>query len=52
MKSDKAKFISAMKAVKGAKNILFVSHYKPDGDALSSMCAMIELAKKLKKNLD
>lgn len=50
MELDDEKFVVAMDVFKKAKNILFVAHYKPDGDALSSMCAMIELALKMKKD--
>ena len=33
----------AYKLIKEADNILLVTHHKPDGDAVSSLCAMIEL---------
>ncbi len=35
--------------IKSAKNILLVTHDAPDGDALSSVCAMIELIEFLDK---
>lgn len=38
----KNKFKSAFNEIKQAKKILLVTHYNPDGDALSSICAMSE----------
>ncbi len=38
-----------LKRIKEAKNILLVTHDAPDGDALSSVCAMIELLEFLNK---
>lgn len=38
----KNKFKSAFNEIRQAKNILLITHYNPDGDALSSICAMIE----------
>lgn len=35
----------AWNKIKTAENILLVTHYNPDGDGLSSVCAMIELLK-------
>jgi len=35
----------AREEIRKAKNILLVTHYNPDGDALSSTCAMIEFLK-------
>lgn len=34
---------SAYNSIKEANNILLVTHNKPDGDALSSICAMLEV---------
>ncbi len=36
--------------IKEAKKILLVTHERPDGDALGSTCAMIELLENLKKS--
>ena len=33
----------AFKKIKAANNILLVTHYRPDGDALASICAMGEI---------
>jgi len=44
------KYREAYKKIKEAKNILVVTHYRPDGDALSSMGIMIELLESLHKN--
>lgn len=38
----KNRFKAAFKEIKEAKNILLVTHFNPDGDALSSICAMSE----------
>lgn len=38
----KNKYNRAFNEVKKAKNILLVTHFNPDGDALSSLCAMSE----------
>lgn len=43
------KYRKAYCKIKKAKNILFVSHERPDGDAFSSICAMIEFSKKFGK---
>lgn len=45
----KDKHKKAYKLIREAENILLVTHYKPDGDALSSICAMIELMKSMEK---
>jgi len=39
----------ALKKIKESKNILLVTHVHPDGDALSSICAMIEFLEKNNK---
>ena len=39
----KNKCKEAFKRIKKAHNILLVTHLRPDGDALSSVCAMIDL---------
>jgi len=39
------KFKQAWDKIKNANNIFLVTHYNPDGDGLSSVCAMIELLK-------
>jgi bifunctional oligoribonuclease and PAP phosphatase NrnA len=39
----KNKYKSAFNEISQAKNILLVTHYNPDGDALSSLCAMSDL---------
>src|SRR3989339_849453 len=44
------KFKQAFSAMQNAKNILLVTHNKPDGDALSSICAFIELFSVMEKN--
>ena len=41
MLSDKHK--KALEKIKAANNILLVTHYRPDGDALASICAMGEI---------
>ncbi|MBU0619516.1 MAG: bifunctional oligoribonuclease/PAP phosphatase NrnA [Patescibacteria group bacterium] len=43
------KFEQAFYKIQKAHNILFITHQRPDGDAISSTCLMIELAKHLKK---
>ncbi len=40
------KYREAYKIIKKAKKILITTHYRPDGDALSSTCAMIDFFKK------
>lgn len=42
-------FEKALQRIKEAKNILLVTHNRPDGDALASMCIMIELLVSLNK---
>jgi phosphoesterase RecJ-like protein len=44
------KYKDAYKKIKEAKNILLLTHQRPDGDALSSMCAFAILLDKLHKN--
>jgi phosphoesterase RecJ-like protein len=43
------KFSKAYKKIKRANNILLVTHNRPDGDALSSVCAMIEFIESINK---
>ncbi|MBU4216393.1 bifunctional oligoribonuclease/PAP phosphatase NrnA [Candidatus Parcubacteria bacterium] len=43
------KYREAYEKIKGARNVLVVTHYRPDGDALSSMGIMIELLESLHK---
>lgn len=43
------KYKEAFEKIKEAKNILVVTHYRPDGDALSSMGVMIEYLESLGK---
>ncbi|MFH1745262.1 MAG: bifunctional oligoribonuclease/PAP phosphatase NrnA [bacterium] len=40
----------AYQKIKNANNILLVTHHKPDGDALSSMCLLISLLNDWDKN--
>jgi len=44
------KYKEAFEKIKNAKKILLVTHYRPDGDALSSSCIIIELLESLKKD--
>lgn len=44
------KLEQANKYIKAAKNILLLTHYNPDGDGLSSLCAMSEYLNSLQKN--
>lgn len=44
------KFKQALEKIKQAKNILVVTHIRPDGDGLSSMCALSLLLDKLNKS--
>jgi phosphoesterase RecJ-like protein len=44
------KFIQAMGMIEAAQKVLFVAHVKPDGDAVASLCAMMEIAKLKKKD--
>ena len=46
---DRQKTEKAFAIIKKAKNILLVTHFRPDGDALASVCAMIEILNKLGK---
>lgn len=46
----KDKFLDAYKLIKEAEKILLVTHDRPDGDALSSTCAVIEILKNLDKD--
>jgi len=43
------KFKEAFRKINKAKNIILVSHERPDGDAVSSLCAMIDLLESLGK---
>ncbi len=43
------KFQDAYSHIKNANNVLLVTHNRPDGDALSSTCAMIEMMEALGK---
>lgn len=43
------KLKEAFQKINKAKNILLVSHERPDGDAISSLCAMIDLLEGLGK---
>lgn len=40
----KSRFIKAYSKIKSAKRILFISHVNPDGDAISSLGAFLELS--------
>lgn len=40
-----------LEEIKKAENILVISHLKPDGDAISSTCAILEILKKYNKKL-
>lgn len=42
-------YLKIFQKIKSAKNILLVTHDRPDGDALSSECALIELLTHLNK---
>jgi bifunctional oligoribonuclease and PAP phosphatase NrnA len=48
-KATNAKFLEAFQKIKEAENILLVTHERADGDAVSSLCAMINLCEKLGK---
>jgi phosphoesterase RecJ-like protein len=43
-------FQAVYQKIKTANNILLVTHYNPDGDALASICTMIELLESIGKN--
>ncbi|RLC38936.1 hypothetical protein DRH27_01065 [Candidatus Falkowbacteria bacterium] len=45
----KIKYAEALAKIKKADNILLVTHDRPDGDALSSTCALIEFLEKINK---
>jgi bifunctional oligoribonuclease and PAP phosphatase NrnA len=47
---NKERFLACFEKIKTADNILFATHHNPDGDAVGSICAMMELAKNLGKN--
>ncbi len=47
---EKNVYIKAFNKIKQAHKILLVTHNQPDGDALSSICALIELLINLNKN--
>lgn len=44
------KYGKAYKLIGGAKKILLLTHFNPDGDGLSSLCATIELLENLNKD--
>ncbi|MDD5071660.1 MAG: bifunctional oligoribonuclease/PAP phosphatase NrnA [Patescibacteria group bacterium] len=44
-----AKFLEAFQKIKEAENILLVTHERADGDAVSSLCALVELCENLGK---
>lgn len=46
---DKNIYLNILDKIKSANKILVVTHENPDGDALSSSCAIIELLKSLNK---
>ncbi|MFA4833772.1 MAG: bifunctional oligoribonuclease/PAP phosphatase NrnA [Patescibacteria group bacterium] len=48
-KAITAKFLEVYQKIKEAENILLVTHERADGDAVSSLCSMIELCKGLGK---
>ncbi|MEA3398812.1 MAG: bifunctional oligoribonuclease/PAP phosphatase NrnA [Patescibacteria group bacterium] len=48
----KQKFRLAGQKIKSAKKILLITHDRPDGDAVSSTCALIEYIDSLHKNFD
>lgn len=48
---NKEIFNTAYNKIRAAENILLVTHNKPDGDALSSICAMLELCSIEKKRV-
>jgi bifunctional oligoribonuclease and PAP phosphatase NrnA len=50
MQSIQIKYKKAFEEIKKADKILLVTHVNPDGDAVSSMCAMAELMKRLGKS--
>ena len=43
-------FIKAYKAINKAQRVLLVTHVNADGDAYSSLCAMIDLMKRMNKD--
>jgi phosphoesterase RecJ-like protein len=49
MEHLKLRFQKANAKIESAKNILIITHFNPDGDGLSSACAMAEYAKLLDK---
>lgn len=46
------KFVETKKRIDGAKNILLVSHYEPDGDALGSMLGLKIALENIGKKVD
>ncbi|MFH1522332.1 MAG: DHH family phosphoesterase, partial [Patescibacteria group bacterium] len=44
------KYFQAFDNIQEAQNILLVTHERPDGDGLASVCAMINLLESLNKN--
>lgn len=47
---DENNYIEIYNKIRKAQKILLVTHDRPDGDALSSVCALIELLTNLNKN--
>ncbi len=47
---DNSLYLNAYEQIKKSNNILIVTHDNPDGDAVSSACAMAEILESLKKN--
>jgi len=43
-------YLKALHKICKAKNILLVTHSRPDGDALASICAMMELLSEMEKS--
>ena len=50
MMANEILYNKILNKIKEAENILLVTHEKPDVDAVSSVCAFIDLLKKLKKS--
>ena len=50
MKDYKILFSKTNSLIQSASKILLITHYNPDGDGLSSVCAMAEYLQALKKN--
>jgi bifunctional oligoribonuclease and PAP phosphatase NrnA len=47
---DELKFKDSLQKILAAKNILVTIHVRPDGDAIASVCILIELLENNKKN--